>query len=62
LAINTSQPTISHHLNILENAGLIRSGRQGKWIFYSISNDVVSYLLKGFKNSTLHLEGEKETT
>jgi DNA-binding transcriptional ArsR family regulator len=62
LAINTSQPTISHHLNILENAGLIRSGRQGKWIFYSISNDIVSYLLKGFKNSTLHLEGEMETT
>lgn len=57
LAIDTSQPTISHHLNILENAELIRSDRQGKWIFYSISDDVVSYLLKGLKNSTLHLEG-----
>jgi len=49
LAIDTSQPTISHHLNILENAGLIRGERQGKWMFYSISNDMVFYILKKFE-------------
>ena len=49
LAIDTSQPTISHHLNILENAGLIRGERQGKWMFYSISNEIVSHLLKKFE-------------
>ncbi len=50
MAIDTSQPTISHHLNILENAGLIHGERQGKWIFYSISNDIVSSILKSLKS------------
>ncbi len=49
LAIDTSQPTISHHLNILENARLIRSERQGKWMFYSISNDMVPHIQKNFE-------------
>lgn len=49
LAIDTSQPTISHHLNILENAGLISGERQGKWMFYSISTDMVFNILKKFE-------------
>ena len=28
------QPTISHHLKILREAGLLRSSRQGIWSFY----------------------------
>jgi ArsR family transcriptional regulator len=49
LAIDTSQPTISHHLNILENAGLIHGERHGKWMFYSMSNDMVFHILKKFE-------------
>ncbi|MGD8506831.1 MAG: metalloregulator ArsR/SmtB family transcription factor [Candidatus Bathyarchaeota archaeon] len=49
LAIDISQPTISHHLNILENARLILSERRGKWMFYSISNDTVFQVLKRFE-------------
>lgn len=30
-----SQPTISHHLKVLKNAGLLKSGRQGLWVYYS---------------------------
>ncbi|MGI9232174.1 MAG: ArsR/SmtB family transcription factor [Woeseiaceae bacterium] len=29
-----SQPTVSHHLNILKDAGLLRGGRSGLWAFY----------------------------
>ncbi|MEM3755168.1 MAG: metalloregulator ArsR/SmtB family transcription factor [Candidatus Bathyarchaeia archaeon] len=36
VALNMTQPTTSHHLNILENAGLIKHKRKGKWIFYSL--------------------------
>ncbi len=31
-----SQPTVSHHLKLLREAGLIRGERRGTWIWYSL--------------------------
>jgi len=31
-----SQPTISHHLKVLRDAGLIESERQGLWAYYYV--------------------------
>jgi ArsR family transcriptional regulator, arsenate/arsenite/antimonite-responsive transcriptional repressor len=31
-----TQPTVSHHLKILSEAGLVRSDRRGKWVWYSL--------------------------
>ena len=33
---DVSQPTISHHLRILKEAGVIEAERRGTWIFYRI--------------------------
>jgi ArsR family transcriptional regulator len=33
---DVSQPTVSHHLRILKEAGVIESERRGTWIFYRI--------------------------
>jgi ArsR family transcriptional regulator len=30
-----SQPTISHHLRVLREAGLLRASRAGTWAFYA---------------------------
>ncbi|MBS7625761.1 helix-turn-helix transcriptional regulator [Candidatus Bathyarchaeota archaeon] len=37
-ASDLTQPTASHHLNILEDEGLLKDKRKEKWIFYSLAN------------------------
>lgn len=39
-----SQPTISHHLRKLAEAGLIRVERRGRWAFYSTHRDALKEL------------------
>ena len=34
--LGRSQPTISHHLKILGQAGLVHGERRGKWVWYSL--------------------------
>lgn len=35
-AFDVSQPTISHHLKLLKQAGLIASERRGTWVYYRL--------------------------
>ena len=35
-AFELSQPTISHHLKVLREAGLIDSERRGTWVYYRL--------------------------
>lgn len=44
-ALELTQPTTSHHLGILERAGLLSSRRNGKWVFYRIADSKVRNLL-----------------
>jgi len=48
-ALELTQPTTSHHLGILERAGLLSSRRNGKWVFYKITNSTIRNMVtKGF--------------
>ena len=40
-AFAMSQPTISHHLNVLKQFGLVTSRKEGKQVFYTINQDNV---------------------
>jgi ArsR family transcriptional regulator, arsenate/arsenite/antimonite-responsive transcriptional repressor len=35
-AFELSQPTISHHLKVLREAGLVESSRRGTWAYYRV--------------------------
>jgi len=35
--LGKSQPTVSHHLKILSEAGLVHGDRRGKWVWYSLN-------------------------
>lgn len=41
-----TQPTLSHHMKILCDCGLIIGRKEGKWTYYSISADVLNELKK----------------
>lgn len=46
-ALNMTQPTTSHHLSILADAGLVESRKDERWVFYGITDkQKVSSLLK----------------
>jgi len=48
VALDLTQPTASHHLNILQNVGLIKHRKEGKWVFYSISKPKITQHLFDF--------------
>jgi ArsR family transcriptional regulator, arsenate/arsenite/antimonite-responsive transcriptional repressor len=39
-----SQPTISHHLKVLRDAGLVDSERQGLWAYYYVLPEAIGEL------------------
>jgi ArsR family transcriptional regulator, arsenate/arsenite/antimonite-responsive transcriptional repressor len=43
-ALGLSQPTVSHHLKKLLDAGLIEREQRGKWAYFSLNRDAVEKL------------------
>jgi ArsR family transcriptional regulator len=41
---SVSQPTVSHHLRILREAGVVRAERRGTWVYYSLEPAVFDRL------------------
>ena len=46
-AFEVEQPTISHHLKVLREAGLVDVQRRGRWAYYSLRKDVLKRLTQG---------------
>lgn len=42
--LGLSQPTVSHHLKKLTEAGLIEREQRGKWAYFSLKRDAVEKL------------------
>lgn len=43
---NISKPSISHHLDLLRQAGLVISVKEGQYIYYSLNTTVMDEMLK----------------
>lgn len=60
---DVSQPTVSHHLKVMKDAGLLASERRGTWVWYRIvasRKNAVTALLDSFAPGSLHEELESE--
>ncbi|MBM7172334.1 helix-turn-helix transcriptional regulator [Streptomyces sp. G44] len=40
--VGVSQPTVSHHLKKLKEAGLLTSERRGTWVYYRVAPSVLA--------------------
>jgi ArsR family transcriptional regulator len=49
-----SKPSISHHLDLLRQAGLVVSVKEGQFIYYSLNTTVMDELLKWLVNLQSH--------
>lgn len=45
-AFELSQPTISHHLKLLREAGLIAAQRRGTWVYYRLLPETTDHLAR----------------
>ncbi|HEV7332210.1 winged helix-turn-helix transcriptional regulator [Flavisolibacter sp. BT320] len=45
---NISKPSISHHLDLLKQAGLVEAEKQGQFILYSLNTTVVDEIAQWF--------------
>ena len=43
-AFELSQPTISHHLKVLHEAGLLTRSKRGVWVYYRVDRDALGAL------------------
>ncbi|MBC7119772.1 MAG: winged helix-turn-helix transcriptional regulator [Methanobacteriaceae archaeon] len=45
-ALERPQPTISHHLTILKNAGILKWRKEGVWIHYRLADEKIPELIE----------------
>jgi ArsR family transcriptional regulator, arsenate/arsenite/antimonite-responsive transcriptional repressor len=48
-SLDLSQPTVSHHLKVLHEAGLISRERKRSWVYYRLRKDSVSMVTRALQ-------------
>lgn len=43
--IGKSQPTVSHHLKVLAEAGLVTGDKRGRWVWYALATGAVENIV-----------------
>jgi len=51
--LGLSQPTISHHLKVLREAGLVEGERRGRWVHYRVLPERLGELAEALTPSTV---------
>ena len=46
VCIDLAQPTVSHHLRILREAGVVRADRRGTWAYYALEPAAIERLAR----------------
>jgi len=58
LELAITQPTLSHHMKILCDSGIVSPRKEGKWTYYSLSESGIKYAFELLKKLTTVTVGE----
>ena len=53
--LGLSQPTVSHHLKVLREAGLVEGERRGRWVYYRVMTERLGELAKALTPTTVSI-------
>ena len=60
-----TQPTLSHHMACLTEAGLVNVERRGRFAYYSVNNETIDFVISGIsslRSSPKKTSGENDVT
>jgi len=60
--VNVKQPTLSHHMKILVDSGIVNARKDGKWMYYSINSAVSEKAANLIHNLTAVTIDETDTS
>jgi ArsR family transcriptional regulator, arsenate/arsenite/antimonite-responsive transcriptional repressor len=52
--LDVKQPTVSHHLKVLRDAGLLTSERRASWVYYAVAPEALHGLAALFAAGPVH--------
>ena len=58
--MSISQPTLSHHMKILCDSGIVVGRKEGKWMHYSISDEGLKKVKEYLDHFTSHAKTSNE--
>ncbi|GAA1920352.1 hypothetical protein GCM10009716_31250 [Streptomyces sodiiphilus] len=59
--VGVSQPTVSHHLRKLREAGLLTSQRRGTWVYYRVAPAAPAAMARLLTDSARHAHAHAPT-
>jgi ArsR family transcriptional regulator len=49
-SFNITQPTLSYHMRILTESGIVNGNRDGAWMHYTLNNEMANHITEYWKN------------
>lgn len=59
-ALQITQPTLSHHMKILCDSGVVSGRKDGKWMYYSVCKEGADFALQCLRELTQPADDAKE--